>query len=600
MTVSSSISTVSPFLLFENRGFSSRFFSIAAPTDTSVDDFLTRVSAQLPHMVQHILPENPSIQFRWQQEVSHLQRRHHTPQQTTPLSRYRLQEWQEWCCRGVCDDIDDISWQNNRGYGPWLGELPLTCSDDTAAEIDVVSFQNATMALSPKDDLPDGLSYATTAISRYDAEIRTSDPERKQALFKALALLRVMTTSDWAPLDNVEEESICNNDHDLERTIIVTEEDDVLFADDIPDDVFIDQLHAFSKQTNISMDDHNLLLARLALALDLERDDVAALLMHEFTSMCQAKTPDAASYEILLSALVHRLQQFDSATQVVEHMIQNRSSWTPECLTAAMYAYKGRGRRDDAWDLLQTVYTNPAREFKIQNKTFQVVVEVALSEQRSDEVLQIMEMAMKETRRRSDTNVEKILLLGLNCSSTKDRQATEFLTKVMTILEERTVMVPSDRVWRHFIYVAFSRRRRKDKVLGQLIRQAFHNWALFKPSFRPSDSFLSIGLAVSESLCDAEFAADLVLRCLRRDGGKVDSASIPILQIIRAVNICIESGDVHKGRLILDRCIAHPNIHTAMRHKMYASVLRGYAEAGDTVAARQLLSVMAESSIPIK
>jgi pentatricopeptide repeat protein len=497
--------------------------------------------------------------------------------------------------------MDDALW-HIREYGPWLGELPSEWCDITAAEIDVVSFQDAIMALTPNADMLEGLSYATTAIFRCDAEIITSHQIRKQALFNALALLRVMIASDWAQMEDVEEQIACNNDNDYEGTEIATQEEDSHYSDDMPDDIFLDQLHAFSKQTDISTDDRNLLLARLALALDLERDDVASLLMHEFTSMCQSTTPDAISYEILLSTLVHRLHQFDPATQVVEHMMQNHSLWTPECLTAAMHAYNGRGMWDYAWDLLQTVFTNPAREFKIQNKTFQVMMELALSEQRSYEVLRIMEMAMKETRRRSDTNVEKILLLGLTCSSTKDRHATEFLTKVMTIFEEPTVMVPSDRVWRHFIYVVFGRRRGKDKVLGQLIRQAFHNWALYTPTFRPSDSFLNIGLVVSESLRDAEFAADLVLRCLRRDGNgrKVATTSIPILQIIRAVNICIESGDVHRGRLILDQCISHPNIHTAMKQKMYASVLRGYSEAGDTVAARQLLSGMAESSIPIK
>ncbi|GAX20669.1 hypothetical protein FisN_32Hh058 [Fistulifera solaris] len=493
--------------------------------------------------------------------------------------------------------MDDNSW--HKGYGQWLEKLPSDCYDDTTM-IDSVSIQDAIIALTPKADMLEGLSYATTAIFRNDADIITSHQERKQALFNALALLRVMTPSDWGQLEEFEEEIDCNTDTDLVGTEIATKEEETLHSEDIPDDVFIEQLHTFSKQTDIVTDDRNLLLVRLALALDLERDDVAALLMHEFSKMGQSSTPDAVSYEILLCALVHRLQQFDPATQVVEHMIQNHSLWTPECLSAAMHAFKGRGMWDDAWDLLQMIYTNPTREFKMQNNTFRIMMEMALSEQRSDEVLNIMEMAMKETKRRSDTNVEKILLLGLNCSSTKDRHATEFLSKVMTILEERTIMVPSDRVWRHFIYVAFGRRLRKDKVLGQLIRQAFHKWALYTPYFRPSDAFVNIGLVVSENLRDAEFAADLVLRCLRRDGRKVDSASIPILQIIRAMNICIESGDVYKGRLILDRCILHPNIHTAMKHKMYSSVLRGYAEAGDTIEARQLLSVMAESSIPIK
>lgn len=206
----------------------------------------------------------------------------------------------------------------------------------------------------------------------------------------------------------------------------------------------------------------------------------------------------------------------------------------------------------------------------------------------------------QETRRRSDTGVEKILLVGLSFGF-KERNATSFFSKTMEILEGQTIMNPGDGVWRHFIFVA-SARRRKDKVRCALIRRAFHHLALCTPSFRPNDQFLSIGLDVSEILDDAEMATELTLRRLGQFGSVHEPAppSLPVLQILRAVKLCVDNGDVHKGQLILERCSTHANIHATIMQKMFTCVLQGYAEKGQPDAAKELLSTMVESSLPIR
>ena len=176
---------------------------------------------------------------------------------------------------------------------------------------------------------------------------------------------------------------------------------------------------------------------------------------------------------------------------------------------------------------------------------------------------------------------------------TKDRRGqkvdtTSLLESLLDVLTEQRVYKLGPKVWQSFIIQA-SKGASQHRERWVLVRRAFEQLFSQKPSYQISPKFLKVGLNASESLREPALAADLMARVLtsRR------RVELPISDIVRGLEVCVENGDLDSARMIVDKADAlGDTIPNVMSHRMFSLLLKGYAAKGDSESAQALVYEM--------
>jgi len=262
-----------------------------------------------------------------------------------------------------------------------------------------------------------------------DAEKPSNDP-----VLRALALLRLLTSTDWGafdrPVDPEEKES---------RNSILTDDD----GDDVPEDTSLDNasvvnntsssradelgdstgnetdednsrietIHFISDLLNqahvtsehFSTSEYNSILARIAISTELLPDNVLDLIMQIYKQMIRLAAggirecrPDSTTYEILLLALTGRLHASGTAISVVNDlMLLEPSFWTPNTLEALMLVFEERNSTQLALKLFENLRQKKTTSVEVSKRTFRSLIQLIQFEDNRQKAAEVLAFALK-------------------------------------------------------------------------------------------------------------------------------------------------------------------------------------------------------------
>lgn len=301
---------------------------------------------------------------------------------------------------------------------------------------DYASIDQQTAPLHSDDSLPQNQLLVSAAsdlgkdqnsnswVSTSDALPRAErDPMDEDSDFKlnrnsiapALALLRTMNQQDWRLYDGtVEDADVMEDqfeDEFAEEAMQISSENEQENTQDsevpIDDANCLDNFQHLLARAKVGAIDlqtaeYNAILARLAVASELDPDEISVLLMNVYWQMTklasdgnQDAAPNSDTYEILLLTLSHRLGSIKTAADLVKSMIENRAAWTPETLVAAMHVLERRTLLDTAMEMLYNVVDDSDRIFKVPNRAFHSLLNMTKSVDAQDTALEVIQVCIK-------------------------------------------------------------------------------------------------------------------------------------------------------------------------------------------------------------
>jgi pentatricopeptide repeat protein len=209
---------------------------------------------------------------------------------------------------------------------------------------------------------------------------------------------------------------------------------------------------------------------------------------------------------------------------------------------------------------------------------------------------------LQETRRLNGTGVDGVVVNAVSWPARNKRgqriDTTPFLEELLGTLEADQLYKAGSRVWMDFVKVA-AKGAYQNEVRWKLVRRAFRNLSSCHPSYHPGVGLLKDGLAASESLRDPILAAELVTKVLDRE--QRGTSKLPSKDIVRGMEICVNSGDLNNARMLLDRCnTLSDRIQQPILRQLYTLVLKGYAAKGDPQSAETLLDEMLHKSLEVR
>ena len=521
--------------------------------------------------------------------------------------------------------------------------------------------------LDSKNDTVTGesTSFSNNLAEREEEDNTVQESNPKDSFARALALLRSMKKAEWNAYDLLDEENDDENDSDNDDDDEneqdegdyhepASEDEDASHRsyndEDRVDDHRIEVINenrkvqdlevtdkiasnAVSKTTvnensNREGDDLSLteksneLLIRLALSPNLEAEQILRQIMEEYHRMIQgenfgleASAPNQITYEILLLTLYRRLGAIGTASDLIEQMMEKEERWAPDTLLVATQILERRRNLVLAMQLLSQSFQDIKRENKIPSVVFHSTLGLAKQDDAKDAALAILEMCMKEAVHRQDRKVDKLVVDGIHWRTRSRRgqkmDTTRFLSDLTDLIEKRRMYIPGTIVWKHLILTA-SKDAFENEERCELVRRAFqkllayrgnsHNW-LTRHVFHQA-------IVVGDTLGDTKLAADVTARFLQqyskwssRMSEDNITQSLPVKDIIQAMELCIQLGDNLRARNILRSCtllLESDLILKEIVESLYLLCLKGYAAKGEPASGLDLLDEMKRNFMRVR
>jgi hypothetical protein len=537
----------------------------------------------------------------------------------------------------------------------------------------------------------------------------TKRSTRLVLLDSCLALLHAMSRHDWAVVDDQsllltdddDEHEQCalqesKYDPDVSSTIsdkglqakVVDDDDDDDMNDNLDlDDVDDDELFWTLRQLKLggvaleSTNDYNLVLVRIALAAELDHDDILEALFDTLrqikaaaaaaaaassssssssSSTCAADSgPNATTYEIVLLIMVKRLGAFRSALDLVRRdMIQtfslsSSSSSSPSpsssrlCTTGTLEAaiqvcekvgdlrlarelWRIAKSKNAAHDVVNIGDDNDSNandraQVRISNRVHHSMLNMFKAVDARDEAIETLRICLRDNGRQINTGLDRVFVNAINWPN-RNRKGEPIdnlpvLVSILDLLDDDALYKPDSAVLRQLL-ILVARGARQDnhhtrwKVVHRVVQKLFNSF----PAFHVDEAVLSIGVEASEALSDSALAAEVITRMLDGEFGQTlcahnqtnrfvaqhqpsRNSTIGLLSsknILKAMGICVNSGDAASARRILDCVEAHHDpaqIPRAIRQRLFVLTLKVYATVGQVQGAEQLLLAMLSSDV---
>jgi hypothetical protein len=230
----------------------------------------------------------------------------------------------------------------------------------------------------------------------------------------ATILLRTITEQEWIEFDypqeveqGTSEEAMEDAEDEAEDVLSLKDEDsgsssdpnsDMIDADQVKTDLdrgdrltmIVDRIRT-SNKGQLSQDDYNLVLARLAVATELLPDDILTMLVDVFEQMKRDSRPDATTYEVLLLALGRRFAASPMAASFVMDVTAD-VEWSAKMFEAAASICEHRNNHQLAQKLLQAM---EGSSVWVPKKAYRSLLEFSKIDDRRDFALRIMNHALE-------------------------------------------------------------------------------------------------------------------------------------------------------------------------------------------------------------
>ena len=160
-------------------------------------------------------------------------------------------------------------------------------------------------------------------------------------------------------------------------------------------------------------------------------------------------------------------------------------------------------------------------------------------------------------------------------------------------------------------------RQRED--VTTLLRDVFHD--ILQRTDTPNRKTVSLGLEISEKVPDPLLAKRIALCCVRREVRRKarkhapestaqgerqapldeDNRQFSSPEVIRAVEICVKSGEMDLAQSILSSLDSlGDNVSSRFQSALHASMLKGFAQVGDSAAALVRLETIRETGTGLR
>jgi hypothetical protein len=501
-------------------------------------------------------------------------------------------------------------------------------------------------------------------------------PKRLLLLHSCLALLRAMSRNDWAVVDdqsllltsdadeNDEEHATHESSLDPGQSFTssnkgLQEKDDHDYnsinnetsLDDVDDELFwtLRQLKRGDVAVE-SIDDYNLVLARIGLAAELNHDDILEAIfdtLHQIKSAAAAKTstvnisgPNATTYEILLLIMIKRLGAFRSALDLVRRDMIHQTSSSPFsshlCTTTTLEAAIQLCEKSGDLDLARKLWRIPKSknvahdadaskdndriEVRRTNRAHHSMLNMFKAVDARDEAIESLRTSLRDNDREINSGLDRVFVNAINWPN-RNRKGEPIdnlpvLVSILDILNENTLYIPDVSVLKQLLISVSRGAELENHKRWKVVQRIFRKIASSYSAFHVDEGLMSIGLEASEALLDSTLAAEMVTRMLDGEFGhgrigvmmtqtnhfahhelssKTTNRLPSSRSILKAMDICVGCGDAASSRRILDCAETHydaAQIPKAIRQRLFVSTLKVCATVGQGQLAEQLLSTM--------
>jgi hypothetical protein len=522
---------------------------------------------------------------------------------------------------------------------------------------------------SPRED-DESLLPTTTTIPATSTSL--------DLLASCLALLRAMSRHDWTILDDQalllktnEEEQQCattqeskydnhaqssTSDHGLIPAAEDYDDSNSLdHVDDDEDDDEDDELFWTLRQLKVggvsleSTNDFNLVLARIALAAELDRDDILEALfdtLHQIKAAATAASssssssscaegrnsvgPNAMTYEILLLVMLKRLGALRSGLDLVRRdMVQpfspssSSSSSSHLCTTATLEAAIQLCEKSgdlslarELWRIAQSKKDEAnmdGDETRITNRVHHSMLNMFKAVDGRVEAIEILRISLQDNRRQINNGLDRVFVNAINWP-TRNRKGESIdnlpvLVSILDLLDEDKFYKPGVSVFEQLLISVAKGDHLGNHARWKVVQRIFMKMFDSFSNFHLDQPTMSIGLEASEALSDSTLAAEIITRMLDFEFGQITqhqpssnspSGLLSSKSTLKAMDICVNNGDAASARRILDCVEAHKDaaqIPRAIRQRLYVSTLKVYGNTGQGQVAEQLLAAMLSSDV---